>query len=318
MLRIQRIEWPCSQLFYEVPQIKQQLFSILTIVSENYQLREEFCAATFRFCIIYDSRWKGNKVTLQQFISRYLCRASPSQLRRKNQKQVLNTDLVISSLKAATVKNPSRQNLFHEIGTPPQPVITRWGTWLDAAVKYFAENMPQIREIIAKFPEDGQIVTKVKHAALSPELVLELTEICRCYKSLLNWIGRIEGTSNGIMQLYRDLHALQFHEDPCSISEYISNRLLGKDFLDIINCTRENITPAMFSQIQQCCATSCTVERSFSLLKKLLSKERNFLPDNLKKYFIFYYNHAAKEIQWFVPYTVFQIKSYIKSYFDKR
>ena len=36
----------------------------------------------------YDSRWKGIEVTLQQFISRYLCRASPSQLRRKNQKQV--------------------------------------------------------------------------------------------------------------------------------------------------------------------------------------------------------------------------------------
>ena len=198
---------------------------------------------------------------------------------------------------AATVKNPSRRNLFHEIGTPPQPVITRWGTWLDAAVNYFAEKLPQIREIIAQFPEDGQIVTKVKHAALSPELELELTEICRCYKSPLNLIGRIEGTSYSIMQAYRDLHALQFHEDPCSISEYISNRLLGKDFLDIINCKRENITPAMFSQLQQCCATSFAVERSFSLLKKLLSKERNFLPDKLKKYFIFYYNHAAKEIQ---------------------
>ena len=103
---------------------------------------------------------------------------------------------------------------------------------------YFAEKLPQIREIIAQFPEDGEIVTKVKHAALSPELELELTEICRCYKSLLNLIGRIEGTSYSIMQAYRDLHALQFHEDPCSISEYISNRLLGKDFLDIINCTR--------------------------------------------------------------------------------
>ena len=169
--------------------------------------------------------------------------------------------------------------------------------WLDAAVNYFAEKLPQKKEIIAQFPEDGQLVTKVKHAALSPELELELTEICRCYKSLLNLIGRVEGTSYSIMQAYLDLHALQFHEDPCSISEYISNRLLGKDFLDIINCTRENKTPAMFSQLQQCCATSCAVERSFSLLKKLLSKERNFLPDNLKKYFILCYNHAAKEIQ---------------------
>ena len=157
-----------------------------------------------------------------------------------------NTDLLISSLKAATVKNPSRRNLFQEIGTPPQPVITRWGMWLDAAVIYFAEKLPQIREIIAQFPGDGQIVTKVKHAALSPELELELTEKCRCYKSLLNLIGRIEGTSYSIMQAYRDLHALQFHEDPCSISKYKSNRLLGKDFLDIINCTRENLIPPCF------------------------------------------------------------------------
>ena len=196
-----------------------------------------------------------------------------------------NTDLLISSLKAATVKNRSRRNLFHEIDTPPQPVITKWGTWLDAAVNYFAEKLPQIREIIAQFPEDGQIVTKVKHAALSPELELALTEICCCYKSLLNLIGRIEGTSYSIMQAYRDLHALQFHEDPCSISEYISNRLLGKNFLDIINCTSENITPAMFSQLQQCCATSCAVERSFSLLKKTAVEGEEFSTGQFKEIF---------------------------------
>ena len=88
MLRIRRIQWPWSQLFYKVPQIKQQLFSILTIYQKITNWKEEFWAATFRFCIIYDSRWKGIKVTLQQFISRYLCLTSPSQLRRKNQKQV--------------------------------------------------------------------------------------------------------------------------------------------------------------------------------------------------------------------------------------
>ena len=215
------------------------------------------------------------------------------------------------------VENPAHTVALESITLQSAPnqttITTRWGTWLDAAVNYFAEKLPQRRWIIAQFPEDGQIVTKVKHAALSPGFELELTEICRCYKSLLNLIGCIEGTSYSIMQAYRDLHALQFHEDPCSISEYISNRLLGKDFLDIINCTGENITPAMFSHLQQCCATSCAVERSFLLLKKLLSKERNFLPDNLKKYFIFYHNHAAKEIQWIVPNTPFQIKSYIKS-----
>ena len=42
-------------------------------------------------------------------------------------------DNLIAKVKAVTVKNKNRRNKFNEIGTPPQPVLTRWGTWLNAA-----------------------------------------------------------------------------------------------------------------------------------------------------------------------------------------
>ena len=44
-----------------------------------------------------------------------------------------DVDNLIARIKALTRKNKARRNLFEEIGSPPQPVTTRWGSWLNAA-----------------------------------------------------------------------------------------------------------------------------------------------------------------------------------------
>ena len=43
-------------------------------------------------------------------------------------------DNLISSIKAATIKNKDRRSLFTAAGlsAPPQPILTRWSTWLEA------------------------------------------------------------------------------------------------------------------------------------------------------------------------------------------
>ena len=43
-----------------------------------------------------------------------------------------NIDEVIATIKAATIKNKVRKKDFHDAGlpSPPEPVITRWTTWL--------------------------------------------------------------------------------------------------------------------------------------------------------------------------------------------
>ena len=56
-------------------------------------------------------------------------------------------DLVIATVKAVTVKNKSRQNMFIDIGLPPQPIITRWASWLKAA-RYYSDHLPEVRNIV--------------------------------------------------------------------------------------------------------------------------------------------------------------------------
>ena len=47
-----------------------------------------------------------------------------------------NIDEVIATIKAATIKNKYRKKDFHDAGLPSplDPVITRWATWLRAAL----------------------------------------------------------------------------------------------------------------------------------------------------------------------------------------
>ena len=57
-----------------------------------------------------------------------------------------NIDEVIATIKAATIKNKDRKKDFHNVGLPPpsDPVITRWATWLRAAL-YYSEDLPAVR-----------------------------------------------------------------------------------------------------------------------------------------------------------------------------
>ena len=56
-------------------------------------------------------------------------------------------DNLIARIKALTVKNKTRRDLFRHIGYPPVPIITRWGSWLKTA-EYYAENLPEIHQIV--------------------------------------------------------------------------------------------------------------------------------------------------------------------------
>jgi len=42
--------------------------------------------------------------------------------------------------------------------------------------------------------------------------------------------------------------------------------------------TRTNISPELYAKFLNCQATSCTVERSFSMLRKHLAKDHHFFP----------------------------------------
>ena len=43
---------------------------------------------------------------------------------------------LIAKVKAVTIKNKTSRTKFSAISYPPQPVPTRWGSWLHAALYY--------------------------------------------------------------------------------------------------------------------------------------------------------------------------------------
>ena len=62
--------------------------------------------------------------------------------------QFQDVDKLISNVKKIFLKAPTRCDLFRDkapdVPLPPQPVVTRWGTWINAAL-YYAEHLTSIQ-----------------------------------------------------------------------------------------------------------------------------------------------------------------------------
>ena len=87
-----------------------------------------------------------------------------------------DVDNLIAQTKAATVKNKSCRTLFEKIGSLPELVVMRWGTWLTAAF-YYADNLPEVQEIMNNFHGDGIIVSRAKEAVNSKTIAASLVNI---------------------------------------------------------------------------------------------------------------------------------------------
>ena len=193
-----------------------------------------------------------------------------------------NIDEIIATIKAATIKNKNRKNDFHDAGppSPPDPVITRWATWLRAAL-YYSENLPAVRTIVNNWTSAGLLVSRAKDAINVEDLVTDLVEINQ-YRTLAANVELLDGSARTITEAYGVLKNMQFDDDPCAITSYIKKRLFNSDLETIINCTNLTIDPTSYALLQKAQSTSAADERSFSMLSKLLRKDRNFDVKNVK------------------------------------
>ena len=204
-----------------------------------------------------------------------------------------NIDEIIATIKAATIKNKDRKKDFHDAGlaSSPDPVITRWATWLRAAL-YYSENLPAVRTIVNNWTSAGLLVGRAKDAINVEDLVPDLVKINQ-YRTLAANVEFLEGSACTITKAYGLLKNMQFDDDPCAIKTYIKKRLSNSDLETIINCTNLTIDPTSYALLQKAQPISAAVERSFSMLSKLLRKDRNFDVKNAKKYMMLYYNEKS-------------------------
>ena len=204
-----------------------------------------------------------------------------------------NIDEVIATIKAATIKNKDRKKDFHDVGlpSPPDLVITRWTTWLRAAL-YYSENLPAVRTTVNNWTSAGLLVSRAKDAINVEDVVPDLVKINQ-YRTLAANVEFLEGSTCTITEAYGLLKNMQFDDDPCAIKNYIKKQLSNSDLETIINCTNLTIDPTSYALLQKAQPTSAAVERSFSMLSKLLRKDRNFDVKNVKKYMMLYYNKKS-------------------------
>ena len=88
----------------------------------------------------------------------------------------LDVDNLIARIKAATLKNKTRLKLFEHIGSPPLPVVTRWGSWLRVAF-FYADNFLEVKSIVNRFEGQGILVVRAKEAANSSSVTESLMQI---------------------------------------------------------------------------------------------------------------------------------------------
>ncbi|KAL4153595.1 hypothetical protein QTP88_001428 [Uroleucon formosanum] len=129
--------------------------------------------------------------------------------------QFSTVDELISNMKKIFRKAPYRIALFKSIAQgirlPPEPILTRWGTWLEAAI-YYCENF----QIICSFK-------KVKLCLLKPGLENSLAYIKSNFQVLTMAIG-----TQGKAVLLKLQKVFEKNEG-LKMLEKISNILEGKD-----------------------------------------------------------------------------------------
>ena len=96
-----------------------------------------------------------------------------------------------------------------------------------------------------------------------------------------------------ITEAYGLLKNMHLDDDPCAIKNYIKKRLSNSDLETIINCTNLTIDRTNYALLKKSQPISAAVERSFSMLSKLLRKDRHFDVENVKKYMMLYYNKKS-------------------------
>ena len=134
-----------------------------------------------------------------------------------------NIDEIIATIKAATIKNKDRKKDFHDAGlpSPSDPVITRWATWLRAAL-YYSENLPAVRTIVNNWTSAGLLVSRAKDAINVEDLVPDLVKINQ-YRTLAANVEFLEGSACTITEAYGLLKNMQFDDDPCAIKITLKN-----------------------------------------------------------------------------------------------
>lgn len=185
---------------------------------------------------------------------------------------------------------------------PPEPSITRWGTWLKA-VLFYSENFEAVKPVVFQFYNSEAIAIKSSKVAFEdPCITQNISLISTYFHKLPDAIEKLE-TEN--FHLFKSIEIL---EATIKVAKALPNSISGnihtkldvilrknasvedlKNFDAYINGTGhvlpKQVSPDMAPNFKFCPMTSVDVERSFSVYKLILGDKRHkFELEHLERY----------------------------------
>jgi len=192
-------------------------------------------------------------------------------------------------MKEVLSKSASRKSLYKQycaLELPPNPVVTRWGTWIQTASYYFKNY-----EIIKKFIEDelkpGSGAAQTLKALIENQKLEDELLYVNDFAFLPSVIARLE--EQGLkkseqMEILNEAKAKLKDEALIKLKKSLAKNPDIKTFVEKTNFTFRKKT--MYAPL-----TSVDVERSFSIYKNILSDRRQSLTiENIEKYNVIEYN----------------------------
>lgn len=219
---------------------------------------------------------------------------------------------LISATKKVFLKAPYRIQCYKQrlpdTPLPPEPVITRWGTWIEA-VNFYSDNFEAVKYVVETLSPDSAVSASESLSAFNNSKVICSVSYIKthfsCIKkletaglTLQEAIGIVEEAVNKLNAVQGEvgdkvstkLNAV-LNRNPGYSTLHTIYRICNGETVESI----ENILPSTIPLYKHAPVTTCDVERSFSIYKNILSDRRQSMStDNIEKYLII--NCATK--QW--------------------
>lgn len=221
-----------------------------------------------------------------------------------------NMNRLISSARKIFLKCPSRCDVYKQhmnCPLPPDVVVTRWGTWVNAAI-FFATHYENFKSVMDALPNDGsKYVENVKSLLQNDKLAADLAFINSYLNFLPDAIKKLESRGlslNTQLAMVANVH-LKISQIPGSRGSILRQKAddvftknTGLLLLEDVNNSLINgtapppmMSPALLSAYVFAPIVSVEVERSFSEYKAVLSDRRHsFKQENLEKHLVVQHN----------------------------
>lgn len=229
--------------------------------------------------------------------------------------QFPEVDRLIGCIKKVFLKAPSRVATFKseapEVPLPPSPVVTRWGTWIEAC-NYYCENIKVVKKIIDTFDSsDAASINLAQELLSDSELAGKLLYIKSNFGFLPGAITCLEKSGVKLVE-QRDLVkkvASDLENVNGNVGKYVAKKLMlvlnkNKGFATLSSIA-DVLSGEKFSlgelpgdleasdivYFKYAPLVSVQVERSFSMYKAMLADNReSFSFENLQMVFIVHCN----------------------------